>query len=98
MAILTWRHEAVGGTDWGALVPRPGELLELHVFVDNSIVEVFANDRVVMTERVHPTSAGIRLSGDADEVQEFTTWPLQLDPIAQVAVGNSHQPTRPRIA
>ena len=33
--------EAIGGIDWGTLTLGPGEPLELRVFVDNSIVELF---------------------------------------------------------
>lgn len=46
------------------LVLGPGEGLELDVFVDCSIIEVFANRQVVMTTRVYPQrpdSDGIRL-------------------------------------
>jgi beta-fructofuranosidase len=33
----------------------PGEDLQLHIFLDRSVVEVFANDREVMATRVYPT-------------------------------------------
>ena len=33
------------------------ELLQLHIFVDHSVVEVFANGRVCMATRVYPTRA-----------------------------------------
>jgi beta-fructofuranosidase len=32
----------------------PGETLKLRVFVDKSVVEVFANDRLCATVRVYP--------------------------------------------
>ena len=31
-----------------------GELLKLRVFVDGSVVEVFANDRVCIAQRIYP--------------------------------------------
>ena len=33
----------------------PGEPLRLHIFLDCSVVEVFANDRVAMATRIYPT-------------------------------------------
>lgn len=41
----------------------PGEALTLRVFLDGSVIEVFANDRVVLSSRVYPTlpeSRGVR--------------------------------------
>jgi beta-fructofuranosidase len=35
----------------------PGEILKLRVFVDRSVVEVFANDRQAICRRVYPTRA-----------------------------------------
>jgi beta-fructofuranosidase len=36
---------------------RPGEPLRLRVFVDKSVVEVFANDRQAVMRRIYPTRA-----------------------------------------
>jgi beta-fructofuranosidase len=33
----------------------PSEPLELHIYLDRSVIEVFANDRVAMATRVYPT-------------------------------------------
>lgn len=38
-------------------VLAPGELLELRIFLDNSILEVFANGRQCLTQRLWPTRA-----------------------------------------
>ena len=41
-----------------------GEVLELRVFIDRSVIEVFANGRQSLTQRVYPTRAdsiGVRL-------------------------------------
>jgi beta-fructofuranosidase len=43
-----------------------GELLRLRIFIDRSIVEVFANDRVCLTSRIYPTRP------DAMHVKLFT--------------------------
>ena len=34
-----------------------GERLKLHIFLDRSVLEVFANGRQCMTQRVYPTRA-----------------------------------------
>src|SRR5262249_38676352 len=40
----------------GSALPfAPGEPLRLHVFLDRSVVEVFANDRVCLSSRIYPT-------------------------------------------
>ena len=55
----------------GLLSLRPDEPLRLRVFVDRSVVEVFANGRACVTERVYPArpdSTGVRIAvegGDA---------------------------------
>jgi len=55
--------------------------LSLHVFVDGSIVEVFANERQCLTSRVYPESAaatGISLSavGGSATVTDLDCWEL----------------------
>ena len=47
------------------LALSPGEALKLHIFLDCSVVEVFANDRLAMATRIYPTrpdSLGIEVS------------------------------------
>lgn len=56
--------------------------VKLHIFVDRSSVEVFANDgEKVMTDRIYPPpgSAGIEVysTGGAGKVLSLTVWPLQ---------------------
>ena len=41
----------------GMLPLAADEPLRLHVFVDNSVIEVFANGRTVLTARIYPTRA-----------------------------------------
>lgn len=59
----------------------PGENLELRVFIDHSIVEVFANDRQCLTQRIYPTradSTGIELfsTGDSMTVVSLRAWDI----------------------
>lgn len=44
-------------TETAPLELAPGERLELDVFIDNSVVEVFANGRQAITRRVYPEGA-----------------------------------------
>ena len=46
----------------GPVVLEDGENLELRVFIDRSIVEVFANDRLCIAARVYPGRDGQRWS------------------------------------
>lgn len=60
----------------------PGETLRLRVFVDQSIVEVFANDRQCATVRVYPgreESAGVSLRAQGSEAAllGFTAWQMR---------------------
>jgi beta-fructofuranosidase len=61
------------------VVPH-GEPLRLRVFVDRSMVEVFANDRLCMTGRCYPSRAdatGVALSSRGDAaVARLEAWPL----------------------
>ena len=48
----------------GPLELKPGETLKLRVYVDKSVVEVFANDRQAVMRRIYPTredSLGVAL-------------------------------------
>ena len=60
---------------------RPGESLELRIFLDRSVLEVFANGRQCMAQRIYPTrgdSTGIALlgRGRAVTVRSLRTWDL----------------------
>src|SRR5664279_400960 len=55
--------------------------IKLHIFVDRSSVEVFANDgEKVMTDRIYPPPGGTGIelysSGGAGKVVSLTIWPL----------------------
>jgi beta-fructofuranosidase len=56
-----------------------GEPLRLHVFLDRSVIEVFANERACLTSRVYPTRAdsnGLALvaEGGAARVTTMDVW------------------------
>ena len=59
----------------------PGELLTLRIFLDRSILEVFANRRQCVTQRIYPTrtdSIGVSLfaRGGEAKVKSLQAWPL----------------------
>jgi beta-fructofuranosidase len=60
-----------------------GEPLKLHIFLDRSIVEVFANDRCCITSRLYPSpdSLGIKLfaNGGGGRLKSLDMW--QMKPI-----------------
>jgi len=60
---------------------KPGEPLKLRVFVDKSVVEVFANDRQAIGRRVYPTlpdSVGVKLfcKGGEARVTTLKAWEI----------------------
>ena len=59
-----------------------GEPLELRVFIDRSVVEVFANRRQCLTQRVYPTrpdSTAVRLfaTGAAAHASAVEAWDME---------------------
>ena len=58
--------EADRGTQGGILGLGKNKRLKLHVFLDKSIVEVFANDQICLTNRIYPTR------GDSVKVSIFS--------------------------
>jgi beta-fructofuranosidase len=62
-------------------VLKPGEPLKLRVFVDKSIVEIFANDRQAIGRRVYPTrndSLGVSLfvNGGSARFKTVRAWEM----------------------
>jgi beta-fructofuranosidase len=74
------RGDAFGRTpETGPLHLEDGELLRLRVFVDRSIVEVFANSRQCLTLRTYPEredSSGVSVfaRGDAAKLVSLDAW------------------------
>lgn len=68
----------------GPLQLRPGEPLELHIFIDRSIVEVFANSRQCLTKRIYPDrpdslGIGLLIRGGSAKLRSMDVW--QIDPV-----------------
>jgi len=60
----------------------PDEPLRLHMFLDRSVLEVFANDRISINSRIYPTqddSTGVALLAERGEAQliGLDAWQLQ---------------------
>ena len=79
----------------GPLVLAENENLRLRVFVDGSIIEVYANDRFCLTSRVYPTLNGadwtVFAEGGAAHVISLRAWPLRP---AVFTEDNETQPAR----
>jgi beta-fructofuranosidase len=61
---------------------KPGEPLKLRVFVDKSVVEIYANDRQAICRRVYPTrpdSVGVSLfaAGGAATARQVKAWRME---------------------
>ena len=59
-----------------------GEVLELRIFIDTSILEVFANNRRYMTVRVHPggddsLGVGMRAQGSDAVLLSLDAWRMK---------------------
>ena len=59
----------------------PGESLKLHIFLDRSVLEVFANGRQCVTQRIYPTrgdSVGVTLfsHGGSVDVKSVDAWDM----------------------
>jgi beta-fructofuranosidase len=70
------------------LEAEPGEPLRLRVFIDRSIVEVFANGIQCVTKRIHPSRAdslgvGLFAQGGDCVLSRLDAW--DMDPIWPMA-------------
>jgi beta-fructofuranosidase len=59
-----------------------GETVKLKIFIDRSIVEVFANGKQVVAARVYPDrkdslGVSIRSNGDSAELKSFDAWQMK---------------------
>ena len=73
--------EAIVGISTVRLLLKPDELLRLRILLDNSVLEVFANERVVITERIYPVRPdGIYnyayVIGGTANLEKMITWTL----------------------
>jgi len=74
-----YRSRPIGKVNGGPFRLRNGETLSLRIFVDRSIIEVYANDRRCLTSRVYPTLAhsvhiGSFASGGTAVMQSLDVW------------------------
>lgn len=65
----------------GPLALRPGEGLTLHIFLDRSIIEVYANTRACLTSRIYPTrpdslGLGVFAQGGPVKLKSLDVWEM----------------------
>lgn len=62
-------------------LPKGERVLKLRLFMDRSVLEVFANDQVCLTRRIEPLEGDltlkIRAESGAAKLKRFQTWPLK---------------------
>jgi beta-fructofuranosidase len=66
----------------GTLALAPGEALDLKIFVDRCVVEVFANERLCLTETVYParrdsTSVAIQAHDSQAHLRSLDVWRIE---------------------
>ncbi|GAB4452963.1 MAG: glycoside hydrolase family 32 protein [Anaerolineae bacterium] len=76
------REDADHHAEGGALDLRDSEALRLHIFLDRSVVEVFANGRACLTSRVYPTrpdslGVGLFARGAGATVRALDAWTVR---------------------
>jgi beta-fructofuranosidase len=59
-----------------------GEPLRLRIFLDGSVIEIFANDRFYLTARVYPagpqsTGVALHASGGTAKIVSFEAWEMR---------------------
>jgi beta-fructofuranosidase len=72
---------SAGGLDAGPFALSRGERLRLRVFVDHSVIEVYANERACISSRIYPTqkdsmSVALLARGGAAKLIGLDTWEL----------------------
>jgi beta-fructofuranosidase len=75
----------------------PDEPLRLHIFLDRSVLEVFANERVSITSRIYPTrpdSLGVALLAERGEAQlcYLDAWQMRSIWVGEHADSNANYP------
>jgi sucrose-6-phosphate hydrolase SacC (GH32 family) len=79
--LMSGFYEANGLLQEADLELNEAEILELHIFIDRSVLEVFVNNKLCLTHRIYPTredSQGVVLfsKGGEVEVPELQAWKL----------------------
>jgi len=75
-------EKVLKGTQQGSLALSEGEALTLRIYLDRSVIEVYANDRVAGTLRVYPTrgdslGVGVFTEGGDVSLAHIDAWELQ---------------------
>jgi sucrose-6-phosphate hydrolase SacC (GH32 family) len=70
------------GTQGGALALAEDETLKLQVFLDASVIGIFANDRACLTSRVYPSRSdslgvGVFARGDKARLKALNVWEMR---------------------
>lgn len=81
---MFWRHGEENPKVTKQVAPfalKPDEKLELRIFIDRSIIEIFANDRQCITQRIYPIredSLGVELfsKGGSMTVESLQAWDM----------------------
>jgi beta-fructofuranosidase len=81
----------------GPLPLTTDESLLLHIFIDRSVIEVFANQRLCMSSRVYPSrtdslGVGLFARGGSARLKALDAWELQSIWTNRQKQGRDHQP------
>ena len=79
--LMSGFYETNGLIQEAQLELEKDEDLELHIFIDKSVLEIFVNDKLCLTHRIYPTrddSQGIVLFTNGGEIRvpELNAWKL----------------------
>ena len=86
-----YRTEPIAKSTGGPFVLQADEPLKLRVFVDRSIIEVFANSRMVLTSRVYPTRNDCVHVGSFGARGTVRIWQMQpMWPVSRSIPGRSN--------
>jgi sucrose-6-phosphate hydrolase SacC (GH32 family) len=61
-----------------SLILLPGEKLKFNIYLDRSVIEVFANDRLAMATRIYPTrtdSFGLDIA--SGNLESLEVWEME---------------------
>jgi beta-fructofuranosidase len=70
------------GTQGGAFALAEDETLKLKVFLDASVIEIFANDRACLTSRIYPSRSdslgiGVFARGHNARLKALSIWEMR---------------------
>lgn len=71
------------------IAPAKGETMKLQLFIDHSIVDIFANDRYAASVRMFPTS------DEADLIEVFANGPTKVNSLEAYLIGEGDMAANP---